>query len=156
MEIYRFSPINTKEELIEAVNYVASQTSALAQKAVGRSFPVKSLTVFAHYPEEYENLIKILLGLGKLHDENNGPRVKLFEPIRAGENQIIYLRIRKPDPERPQVGCNDFETDYEVFKKQYLAAHSNNFRLIKRQNYEMIEFFSPNFDVLAYVISKPI
>jgi len=151
---YRFSPIETKEKLIEAARYIVSQTSALAQKAVGISFPITSLTIFSHSQDEFENLIKIQNELGDFYNENNGPRVALREPIIAAENRITYLRIRKPDPERPQVGCNDFDTDYESFKNQYLAAHPNNLRLIKRPDYEMIEFFDPDFDVLAYVVSR--
>jgi len=37
---YRFSPIKTKEKLIEAVKYVANQTSILSQKIIGKSFPI--------------------------------------------------------------------------------------------------------------------
>ena len=153
---YRFNPIENKEKLIEAVKYVASQTSMLAQKIVRQSFPISSLTIFSHSQDEFENLVKIQSELGSFYNENNGPRIALYEPIIAGENRITYLRIRKPDPERPQVGCNDFDTDYESFKNQYLAAHPNNLRLVKRPDYEMIEFFDPDFDVLAYVISKEI
>lgn len=92
--------------------------------------------------------------MGKPYNENNGPRIELHEPIAIDENRITHLRIRKPDSERPQVGCNDFETDYAFFKKEYLNKHSNNLRLVKRQEYEMVEFYDPDFDVLAYVVSN--
>lgn len=99
-------------------------------------------------------LKETLAMLGSPYNENNGPRVQLYEPIQAGDNMITHLRIRKPDPERPQVGCNDFETEYESFKAQYLEAHPEHLKLIKRPEYEMIEFRDPAFDVLAYVVSK--
>ncbi|MBI5452447.1 hypothetical protein HY945_03215 [Candidatus Gottesmanbacteria bacterium] len=90
--------------------------------------------------------------LGNFVNENNGPRVALREPIKVGENTIIHLRIRKPDSYRMQVGCNDFDVpDYETFKNENLSKYPNNLRLIKREDYEMVEFFHPDFDVLAYV-----
>lgn len=145
--------IQDKTGLIEAVRYVAVETSRLAERIVGKTFPIKYLTIFAHAESEYELLIGILSDMGKSYGYNNGPRVELNEPIEVGENRITHLRIRKPDLERPQVGCNDFETDYESFKKDFLFKHPDNLRLIKRPEYEMVEFYDPSFDVLAYVVS---
>jgi hypothetical protein len=145
--------IENKEELVETVRYIATQTSKLAEKIIGKSLPIKSLTVFSHSQSEYELLTQILKDMGKSFNYNNGPRVELYNPIITSSNQITHLRIRKPDSERPQVGCNDFDTDYEIFKSDYLAKHPNNLRLIKRPEYEMIEFYDQSFDVLAYVVS---
>ncbi|OGZ98467.1 MAG: hypothetical protein A3C07_02550 [Candidatus Sungbacteria bacterium RIFCSPHIGHO2_02_FULL_47_11] len=145
--------IQDKEGLVEAVLHVATETLRLAKKIVGKTFPTKSLTVFAHSQSEYELLVRILEDMGKPHNYNNGPRLELYEPIKVGDNRITHLRIRKPDSERPQVGCSDFETDYESFKNDYLSNHPDNLRLIKRPEYEMIEFYDPGFDVLAYVVS---
>ena len=152
--MYRFSPIQNKEQLINAVRYVGTETSKLARKVIGKTLPIKSLTIFSHSQPEFELLVKILATMGKLYNENNGPRVELHEPLEVGNNKIIFLRIRKFDSERPQVGCNDFETDYNSFKNEYLTKHPNNLRVIKRPWYEMIEFYDPDFDVLAYVVSS--
>jgi len=154
MNVYRFSPIQNEEQLQKAVEYVVERTSALAEKVVGKSFPIRSLTIFSHDGGEFVKLAEILSRWGKPYNENNGPRVVLYEPIEVGINRIIHLRIRKPALERPQVGCGDFDTDYESFKTKYLAIHPQNLRLIQRPEYEMIEFFHPEFDVLAYVVSK--
>jgi hypothetical protein len=150
----RFNPIPSKEELLEAVRYVATEVSKLTDNVVGLPYPIKSLTVFSHSESEYALLIGILSGMGKPHDENNGPRVELTEPIEVGENHITHLRIRKPDPERPQVGCADLTVEYTSFKKTFLEAYPHNIRLIKRPNYDMLELHHPEFDVLAYVVSK--
>lgn len=150
-----FNPIKTKEELFGAVNYIATQTVKLCQKITGNKYPTGSLTVFSHHLEEFENLKEILLKLGDLDHENNGPFVKLREPIQVKNNGIELLRVRHPDPQRPQVGCNDFEVpSYEDFKNSFLNKNPDNLRLIVRPDYEMIEFFDPDFDVLAYVLSK--
>ncbi len=146
--------IKNQKELIEVVKYVASETSRMVQKIFGKIFPVKSLTVFAHSQPEFELLCGILTKIGEPYNYNNGPRVELHEPIEVGENYITHLRIRKPDPERPQVGCNDFETDYKTFKSEYLSKYPDNLNLIKRPEYEMIELHDKEFDVLAYVVSR--
>ena len=146
--------IENQEELIERAKSISKETTQMAQKVLGTTFPIKSLTVFSHYQSEFESLTNLLSQMGEPHNYNNGPRVKLFNPIEVNGNHITYLRIRKPDLERPQIGCNDFEVEYAIFKKKYLAKHSNSLTLIKRPEYEMIELKEPNFNALAYVISN--
>jgi len=146
--------IKNQKELIEAVRYVASETSRMVRKTIGKTFPIKSLTIFAHSQPEFELLSEIITKIGEPYNYNNGPRVKLYKPIEVGKNHITHLRVRKPDPRRPQVGCNDFETNYETFKNKYLVKYSDNLNLIKRLEYEMIELYNKEFDVLAYVVSS--
>ena len=154
-QLYRFSPIRDEKELREAVVYVVDKTSDLAKKIIGKTLPINSLTIFAHYPDEFEKLSGMVKALGNFVNENNGPRVALHEPIKVRANTIIHLRIRIPDPYRMQVGCNDFDVpDYIAFKNEYLSKHPNNLRLITRETYEMIEFFDPDVDILAYIVSK--
>lgn len=155
MQLYHFSPIKNEEQLRETVIYVADQTSELVKKIIGKTLPIKSLTIFSHYYDEFEKLSEMVKTIGDFLNENNGPRMILHRSISVGANTINHLRIRKPDPYRMQVGCNDFEvSDYNAFKQEYLSKHKNNLRLIERPDYEMIEFFDPDFDVLAYVVSK--
>ena len=157
MKLYRFSPINTSEQLKEVVVYIATKTIELGERIIGNTLPVSSLTVFAHYLEEYEKLCKILTGIGKIVGENNGPRFLLQHPLKAGGALITHVRIRKPDPSRMQVGCGDFDVEeYQDFKQKYLSQHPNDLRCIERSNYEMVEFFNPDFDVLAYIVSAKI
>jgi len=143
--------IANKKELIEAVEYVAIETSKMARKITGESFPIMSLTIFSHSEPEFESLGKILAELGEPYNYNNGPRIKLHKPIEIDGNKILYLRIRKPDIERPQVGCDDFETDFKSFKEKYLSKHAN-LELIRRPEYDMIEMKDKEFEVLAYVV----
>lgn len=155
MKLYRFSPIKNQKQLIEAIKYVAVQTTKLSKKTIGKELSINSLTIFSHYTKEYEQLTKFLFKMGRHYKENNGPYVLLYQPIKFRDNKITHLRIRKPDPYRMQVGCNDFEIDnYKAFKKSNLKNSNKNLRIIKRPEYEMIEFFNPDFDVLAYVVSN--
>ena len=156
-KLFRFSPIKTKENLFDAINYVSKEMGNLCKKITGTEYPIACLTIFSHYPGEFENLKEIAFSLGNLDSEANGPYVKLTNPIQLKSNKLDLLRIRNPDPYRYQVGCGDFEVpDYKEFKKTFLIKKSDNLRLISRPEYDMIEFFDPDFDVLAYVLSKEI
>jgi hypothetical protein len=155
MELFRFSPIGDEQTLREAILYIAETTKKLSEKIIGESFPISSLTIFSHYDDEFEKLKTILLSWGNQFTENNGPFVKLTNPISLFDTDVEKIRIRKPDVQRPQVGCNDFlMSDYQTFKKDVLPAHPNNLRLIVHPDYEMIEFYDSIFDVLAYIVNK--
>ncbi|MDO8622590.1 MAG: hypothetical protein Q7R80_05150 [bacterium] len=134
---------------------MVTKVSALAEKVIGVRPPISSLTIFAHYPDEFEYMKGAILALGTLRDANNGPRVLLSTPMQVADNLIQCVRIRHPDPYRSQVGCGDLVVrDYQEFKKQYLRERSHHLRLIERERYEMIEFFDPDYDVFAYVVSN--
>lgn len=155
MSSYRFSPIESKDKLVEAVIYTATASSQMCSGILGTSLPIHTLTIFSHFDTEFEFLKRTLLDMGSPFNENNGPRVTLNEPIQVGENTITHLRIRHPDSERPQVGCNDFDVEnYETFKQAHLLKHPKNLHLIQRPDYEMIEFKDLKYDVLAYVVSS--
>ncbi len=115
MKLYRFSPIKNEKELITVIKYVAKQNTKLCKKAIGKILPITSLTIFSHYQDEYQRLVGILHKLGKLYNEHNGPRITLHKPIKVTGHTITYLRIRKPDPHRTQVGCSDFDVEnYQI------------------------------------------
>jgi hypothetical protein len=167
MRLYRFSPIGSKGELIDAINHVAAECTWLYFNHVGVIPKIESLTIFAHYDTEYHRLKDIAIELGSPHNKNNGPRFKLNQPLTTycgiletnGHPQkvfqtIEYLRIRQPDPYRMQVGCCDYvEDDYWHFK-DFEAMGGGSPRTIERKDFEMLEFYSPDKDVLGYVVSS--
>jgi hypothetical protein len=150
MKLYRLSPIESKECLFEAAEYVATEVFKLSEKITGKKHPLSYVTIFTHYQQEYEYLTTILPGLGDVSEANNGLKVNLNEPIA----KVSLLRIRRPDPYRTQAGCADLEVEnYREFKEQFLGI-TEGLRLIERPEYEMLEFFDPDFDVLAYIVSN--
>lgn len=152
---HRFSPIKNKDSLLQAIIYTATNSSALCEAVIGKQLPIHSLTIFSHFEDEFVFLKKLLSTIGTPYNENNGPRIALHKPIIIDSHTLTHLRIRKPDSERPQVGCNDFDVkNYKDFNERYLEIHPDHLTLIKRPEYEMIEFHHPDFDVLAYVVSS--
>lgn len=55
-KIYRFSPIMSQEELLSAIKYLAQNVTILCKKIIKNELPIKSLTIFSHYPDEFERL----------------------------------------------------------------------------------------------------
>lgn len=156
MQLYRFSPIGKKEQLLEAILYVHTTSSELCRKVVGEVYPISSLTIFSHYFDEFEVLKSVQAQMGTLVGGVFGPRVVLHEPLVVGEHTITHLRIRAPDPYHSHVGSNDYDiAEYKTFKEKYLSTHPHNLRLIEREGYELIECWDPDFDVLGYVLSDP-
>lgn len=152
MNLYRFSPIASEDVLKTAIHHVVEQELVLAEKTVGTGLPITYLTIFAHFEQEYQDLTRIIQGWGETSDANNGVKVLLAKPIAQNGQTIHEIRVRKPDPYRAQVGCCDFGVqDYEDFKSKNLP-HNPNLRLIVRPSYDMLEFFDPDVDVLAYVV----
>lgn len=156
MQLYRCSPIETKEKLLEAIEYVNQASTELFHKITGEHASITSVTIFAHYPEEFEKLKELQALMGEFVGDTLGPRVSLYEPIRVGDNTVTHLRIRQPDPYHGHVGSNDYDiSDYRAFKEKFLVAQPNNLRLLVRAEYELIEFWDPDFDVIGYVLSDP-
>jgi hypothetical protein len=152
MKLYRFSPIQDSDTLREAILYVVHAENQLADKIIGATLPITYLTIFAHYDSEYDVLINIIDTWGEVAIANNGHKVTLTEPITKDGQRITELRIRRPDPYRMQVGCCDFGVDdFSSFKTAYLGSRKG-LRLIERPEYQMVEFFDPDSDVLAYVV----
>ena len=119
-KIYKFSPIKSKGKLFDVIDYVSRNAEELCIKIIGKSYSIKSLTIFSHYQSEYKFLLEIMNKLGSIESEHNGLYFSLSNPIITSINAIKLIRIRKPDPYRMQVGCNDFDIpDYQKFKSEY-------------------------------------
>ena len=78
----------------------------------------------------------------------------LNEAMETSAGKLSLIKVRLPDPARPQRGAPDFKiTNYEQFKEIYLQS-SGNFTLMIRKDYEMIEI--KGIDVLIYIPSKTV
>ncbi|HAH04408.1 MAG: hypothetical protein UV78_C0008G0017 [Parcubacteria group bacterium GW2011_GWA2_43_17] len=103
--------------------------------------------VFAQSDDEYQQLLTEAKKLGDIFEETaNGPKFLLNQPI-AGTVRI--LKIRQPDPDKTERGDADFTiSDYKAFKKE--QAGQANFKIIPKDNFEMMELMEPGATVRAY------
>jgi len=165
MKLYRFSPIENKEQLSEAIKHTHFACFELCKEAFGKYLPVAgNMGVFCHYDNEYKFLTKLREEMTEASDNLNQKYFRLHEPIIIPAKDDIpeitytYLYIRRPDQYRAQVGDVDFVIDDQRYieLKQSLQNGSqiNGAKIFDRPDLDMIELSDPDIDALAYVSTR--
>lgn len=148
----------TKQDLEKIVNYIVDQAlKAIHENTDEKDLLVDYMGIFAKDDAEFTEIEKLLRTLGKLGDKTatkSGTTILLDEPFNTPAGHLKVLKIRRPDPTRPQRGAPDFRVkDYATFKQKYfLSGQNSNFALMVRKKYEMLEL--KGTDVLVYFPSK--
>ncbi len=84
---------------------------------------------------------------------STGPLFRI-KPLKTVSGDLRLLKIRLPDPTRPELGDADFTVrDFSTFKKSHLSR--KGFRPIPR-DFEMIELMEPGSDVRTYFSNPPL
>ncbi len=165
MKLYRFSPIKSKEELIEAIKHTHFECYKLCKQSFGEYLPnAGNLGIFCHYEDEYEFLTGLRKEMTEASDNVNQKYFRLHEPIvipaedDVPETTYTYLYIRKPDPYRSQVGDVDFYLEpekYNELKQEMLNGKQlKGARVFDRPDLDMIELCDPDSDALGYVSTE--
>ena len=146
----------TKTDLEEIVNYVVNQgIQAIRANTDEIALPLDYMGIFTKNYAEFTEIDSLLKTLGTPGDKtatSTGATYLLSEPIKTPAGPLKVLKVRNPDPTRPQRGAPDFRVDdYAAFKDKYLSR-GNDFSLIVRPEYEMMEL--KGIDVLAYFPSR--
>lgn len=162
MKLYRYSPIESKSQLLEAIEYIHAASYKLCKNTFDRYLPnAGNVGVFTHYDDEYGTLVGIRNLMVEPSDDPGQKYFTLTEPItiaateNAPEATYTHLYIRKPDIYRAQVGDIDFklgQTEYDQLKQSIQNGEQlPGARLFPRKDLDMIELYNPDIDVLAYV-----
>lgn len=116
--------------------------------------PVSYVAIFCQNDKEYEEFTKIVKTFSSVINETPTGFHYKIDPLNTVSGELRILKIRKPDKTRPERGDADFNAiDYEEFKKKYLSLEG--FKLIKREDHEMIELMEKGFDVRVYFSNPP-
>ena len=120
------------------------------------SVQINYAAIFCKDESEFTLLKKKTARMGKIIENTpTGPLYKFDQSIDTSAGPLWLLKIRNPDYTRPERGDADFTLeDYSKFKDKHLQD-VKHFKLIKRENFEMIELRDSKFDVLCY-FSNPI
>lgn len=162
MKLYRFSPIESREQLFEAIKYTHFACFKLCKQSFKAYLPVAgNIGVFCHYEDEYNFLKNLSEELTDASDNINQKYFRLHNPITiptdgdVPETTYTHLYIRKPDPYRAQVGDVDFITDedkYIELKNSLLHGKIiKGARIFERADLDMIELYDFDVDALGYV-----
>jgi len=165
MITYRFSPIKSKKELLEAIDYIHFVGHRMCKQILGYLLPVAgNIGVFCHYEDEFKLLTEIRKELTDINDNWNQKYFRLHKPIvipaQGGvpETTYTYLYIRKPDPNHSHVGDADFYLEpkkYKKLKESLLAGKKIiGAGVFERPDLDLIRLSDPNSDVSAFVGSK--
>lgn len=165
MQLYRFSPIKSESELLEAIKHVHIECYKLCFNSMRKYLPnAWNIWIFCHYDDEYTILTEIRKNLTY---PTNNPDQKYFElhnPIHLTEENWIpeatytHLYIRKPDPYRSHVWDVDFYLEQEEYNKlKQFLLDGNKIpwaRVFERPDLDMIELYNPDSDVLGYISTE--
>jgi hypothetical protein len=146
----------TPENLKAYVQEIVREALTLRNKHIeDKDAPVNYACIFSHNKKEYEDLVKTSKKIGTIIKETpTGPLFKI-EPLDTVAGELKLLKIRLPDPTRPEDGDADFTIiHYDKFKRKYLSKTC--FKVIKRENGEMIELMDSDFNVRAYFSNPPL
>lgn len=162
MKLYRFSPIKTEAELLEAIKFIHIACYKLCKTSFGKYLANSgNVGVFCHYDEEYEYLINLRKSVTEESNNVDQKYFKLHKPITieaqddVPETTYTYLYIRRPDPYRHHVGDVDFyleQDEYIKLKTEMINGKKvPDARVFDRPDLDMIELYNPDVDALGYV-----
>lgn len=166
MKLYRFSPIQDKARMIEAIKHIHFACHTLCMQSMGKYLPIAgNVGVFCHDDDEYIFLTKLREELTDSSDFVYGKYFRLHEPIVISakgdipETTYSYLYIRKPDSKKQQVGDIDFYLNPEKYvqlKQSLLDGREiKGARVLpNRPDLDLIELYDPTIDAWGYIGDK--
>ena len=144
------------EVLKKLVKSIVEKATALKNKHVEyKNTPVNYACIFSQRKAEYEELLEATRKIGKVIQETPTGLLFHIEPLQTVSGVLKLLKIRIPDPTRPERGDADFTiSNFPEFEKKYLSKPG--FKIMKKPNFYMIELMDSDFDVRAYFSNPPL
>ena len=143
------------EDLKNKVKDIVEKATALKNKHTTEKAPVNYACIFSQSKEEYNELLDVAQKIGNAIKETKTGLIFHIRPLQTIAGTLKLLKIRIPDPTRPELGDADFTvSNFSEFKKRYLSK--KYFKLIEREDFVMIELVDPDFDVRAYFSNLPL
>ena len=143
-------------ELKEFVKEIVKKANDLKNKYTSeKNAPVNYACIFCQTENQYNELTELAKTIGKIIKQTQTGPIFHIKPLETIAGKLHLLKIRKLDTARTELGDADFTvSDYSEFKKKYLSQ--KGFKLIERENFEMIELTAPEFDIRAYFSNPPL
>ncbi|NOY89232.1 MAG: hypothetical protein GXO93_07590 [FCB group bacterium] len=138
------------------VKNIVEKATVLKNKHIdNKNVPVNYACIFCQSEKEYDELLRIARKIGKAIKKTPTGLLFQIKPLKTVSGVLKLLKIRIPDPTRPELGDADFTIgDFPEFEKKYLSK--KNFKLIQRKDFKMIELMDSDFDVRAYFSDPPL
>ena len=143
-------------ELKQFIQEIIKKANDLKNKHTSKeNAPVNYACIFCQTGNQYDELLELTKSIGTIIKETpTGPLFQI-EPLNTVAGDLKLLKIRKPDETRKELGDADFTvSNYSEFKETHLSQEG--FKLIKREDFEMIELIDSEFDVRVYFSNLPL
>ena len=143
------------KDLKNLVKDIVTQADRLKRTFVHEPAPVNYVCIFSHSDKEYVSLLKTAKQIGTVVKETHAGPIFQIAPVSTVAGAVQVVKIRIPDTTPPERGDADFTlAQYDEFKKTHLAK--NGFKLIERDEFEMIELMDPDYAVRVYFSNPPL
>lgn len=144
------------DDLKNLVKSIVERATALKNKHIEyKNTPVNYACIFSQSKAEYEELLEISRKIGRMIEETPTGLLFRIKPIKTISGVLELLKIRIPDPTRPERGDADFTiSNFPEFEKKYLSKPC--FKILKKPDFYMIELMDFEFDVRAYFSNPPL
>lgn len=144
------------DELVTLVQNVVTEARELKGKQTEfKEAVVNYACIFSQSENEYEELRSIALKIGKVIEETPSGPLYRISPIETVSGILQLLKIRRWDKTRLERGDADFTVkNFDYLKEKYLGKEG--FKLIQRENFEMVELTDPAFNVRVYFSNPPL
>ena len=147
--------MNIENLKIKIQNIVEKATELKNQYIDDKNTPVNYACIFSQSQEEYNELVETTRHMGNVVKETATGLLFQIKPLKTISGALQLLKIRLPDSTRPELGDADFTVSHFLeFEKKYLSR--SGFKLIKRENFVMIELIDSQFDVRVYFSHPPL
>ena len=143
-------------ELKNKIQNIVYKANNLKNKYIEeKNISVNYACIFCQNDKEFTELQILTKTFGKVIKETTTGPLFEIEHLQTVAGELKLLKIRTPDPTRPEEGDADFTiANFEEFEKKYLGKH--NFKLIERVDMKMIELVDKDFDVRVYFSNPPL
>jgi len=147
--------MNTEDLKTKVKDIVEKSTILKNKHTADKNAPVNYACIFSQNKNEYDELVETVEKIGKNVMEKPNGLLFQIEPLQTISGVLKLLKIRMPDPTRPELGDADFTiANFFNFEKEYISKPG--FKLIERENFVMIELMDPEFDVRTYFSNPPL
>lgn len=144
------------DSLADKVAAIVADAAALKDRHTDSGAAhVSYCAVFCHSTAEFAELDAAARSVGVLaNDTQTGP-VYVVPAVSTTAGPLRIVKIRKPDQTRTERGDADFAVpNYSALKQS--ALDRDGFKLIERDDFEMIELMEPGSDVRVYFSHPPV
>lgn len=120
------------------------------------AYKISYLTIFSQSDEDFSNLRSAMQKMGEELLAHNGYKYQLKIQLHYLNEQIMLIRIRKPDIHRKEIGCADLSYPKEKYDTLRTMALEKGYDIVVRKNYEMIELSDPHINAYTYLVNGKI